>query len=54
MPVRQPTHNEAVDIMLLAKSTQQWIENLSYWRKKYGDAFANHVEADAKKRKGKK
>lgn len=53
IPSRQPTHKEAVEIMQAALTDTQRRLNLAHWRQKYGDAFADRVEADAQRR-GKK
>jgi hypothetical protein len=50
---RQPTHDEAVEIMGKALTDQQRRANLAHWREWYGDAFARRVEAEFK-RKGKR
>lgn len=52
MNTRQPTIAEAVEIMTKTLTDRQRRENIGYWREKYGDEFADRIEAEAK-RKGK-
>lgn len=48
IPTRQPTRQEAVEIMRRALTETQRRANLAYWRRRFGDEFPHHVEAEAK------
>lgn len=52
---RQPTHAEAVEIVLRCLTSECRHSNLAHWRRLYGDEFADMVKQEAMKRfKGKK
>lgn len=50
IPVRQPTHKEAVDIVCRCLTQECRHSCIAHWRRLYGDEFANKVEDDARKR----
>lgn len=47
----QPTHKQAVEIMLRAITDKQRLVNLAYWRERYGDEFVNRVAEDVERKK---
>jgi hypothetical protein len=50
MTTIQPTHTQAIEIQMRTLTDKQRLANLSHWRTKYGNEFANRIEAEARKR----
>lgn len=48
--LRQPTHKEAVEIMLKALTDQQRRANLAFWREKYGNEYADRIAEESNTR----